>query len=141
MLIYFALYVNFGISRLLSNGHKAGFDGFKKFSEVAPQTSLDIAFGPLSEMLGNHWFWACFFLDCYCGNFKTCCFQSDQVYCHCHVWHAASAAVSLHLLLFCECCSRCKFQPYDCVIIRLVEYIQSADNVVHGLSLATVTGR
>ena len=27
---------------------------FKKFSEVAPQTSLDIAFGPLSEMLGNH---------------------------------------------------------------------------------------
>jgi len=27
---------------------------FKKFSEVAPLTSLDIAFGPLSEMLGNH---------------------------------------------------------------------------------------
>jgi len=27
---------------------------FKKFSEVAQQTSLDIAFGPLSEMLGNH---------------------------------------------------------------------------------------
>jgi len=35
---------------------KAGFDGFlKKISEVAPQTSLDIAFGPLSEMLANHW--------------------------------------------------------------------------------------
>jgi len=27
---------------------------FKKIFEVAPQTSLDIAFGPLSEMLGNH---------------------------------------------------------------------------------------
>ena len=36
---------------------KAGIDGFKKkFSEVASQTSLDIAFGTLSEMLGNHWF-------------------------------------------------------------------------------------
>jgi len=23
---------------------------------MAPQTSLDIAFGPLSEMLGNHWY-------------------------------------------------------------------------------------
>ena len=28
---------------------------------------------------------------------------------------------SLHLLLFCECCSCCKFQPYECVIIRFVE--------------------
>jgi len=28
---------------------------FKKIFKVAPQTSLDIAFGPLSEMLGNHW--------------------------------------------------------------------------------------
>jgi len=27
---------------------------FQKISEVAPQTSLDIVFGPLSEMLGNH---------------------------------------------------------------------------------------
>ena len=26
----------------------------KTFSEVAPQTSVDIAFGPLSETLGNH---------------------------------------------------------------------------------------
>jgi len=26
----------------------------KKISEVAPQTSPDIAFGPLSEMLRNH---------------------------------------------------------------------------------------
>ena len=34
---------------------KAGFDGFlKNYSDVAPQTSLDIAFGPLSEMLENH---------------------------------------------------------------------------------------
>jgi len=24
-------------------------------------------------------------------------------------------------LLFRECCSRCRFQPYDCVIIRFVE--------------------
>jgi len=24
------------------------------------------------------------------------------------------------LLLFCECCSRCRFQPYDCVIIRSI---------------------
>ena len=34
---------------------------FKNFSEVAQQTSLDIALGPLSEMLGNHchsW-WVC----------------------------------------------------------------------------------
>jgi len=31
--------------------------------------------------------------------------------------------VSLHylLLLFRECCSRCRFQPYDCVNIRFVE--------------------
>jgi len=35
---------------------KTGFDGLlKKISEVAPQTSLDIAVGPLSEMLGNNW--------------------------------------------------------------------------------------
>jgi len=35
---------------------KAGFDGLlEKISEVAPQTSLDIAVGPLSEMLGNNW--------------------------------------------------------------------------------------
>ena len=33
---------------------KAGVDGFKKISEVSPQTSPDIAFGPLSEMLRNH---------------------------------------------------------------------------------------
>jgi len=34
---------------------KAGCDGFfKKISEVAQQTSLDIAFSPLSEMLGNN---------------------------------------------------------------------------------------
>ena len=26
-----------------------------------------------------------------------------------------------YLLLFCECCSRCRFQPYDCIIIRFVE--------------------
>jgi len=26
----------------------------KIFSEVAPQTSVDIAFGPLSETFGNH---------------------------------------------------------------------------------------
>jgi len=37
------------------NVHKSWFHWlFKKISEVAPQTSLDIAFGPLSEMLGNH---------------------------------------------------------------------------------------
>ena len=29
-------------------------------------------------------------------------------------------------LLFCECCSRCRLQPYDCVIIRFVDKIQSA---------------
>jgi len=35
--------------------HKSWFRWlFKKFSEVAPQTSLDIAFVWLSEMLGNH---------------------------------------------------------------------------------------
>jgi len=35
---------------------KAAFGGFlEKFSEVAPQTSVDIAFGPSSEMLGNDW--------------------------------------------------------------------------------------
>ena len=28
--------------------------------------------------------------------------------------------------LFRECCSRCRFQPYHCVIIRFVEYIQTA---------------
>jgi len=26
-----------------------------------------------------------------------------------------------HYCLFCECCSRCRFQPYDCIIIRCVE--------------------
>ena len=53
-------------------------------------------------------------------------------------------------LLFRECCSHCRFQPYDCIIICFVGYIQSTfkcrkwahvDNVVHGLSLATITGR
>jgi len=35
--------------------HKSWFRWLlKKFSEVAPQTSPDIVFGPLSEMLGNH---------------------------------------------------------------------------------------
>jgi len=51
---------------------------------------------------------------------------------------------------FRECCSRCGFQPYDCVIIRFMEEIQSAfkfcqwphvDNVAHGLSLATIARR
>jgi len=46
--------------------------------------------------------------------------------------------------------SRCIFQPYDCIIIRFVEKIQSAfkfcqrarvDDVVYGLSLATIKGR
>ena len=54
------------------------------------------------------------------------------------------------IISFRECYSRCRFQPYDCVIIRLVAQIQSAikfcqcarvDNVVHGLSLPTITGR
>jgi len=36
--------------------HKSWFRWlFKKISEVAPQISIDIVFGPLSEMLGNHW--------------------------------------------------------------------------------------
>ena len=49
------IYINRGISRLLFNVHKRWFRWlFKKVSEVAPQTSLYIAFGPLSEMLGNH---------------------------------------------------------------------------------------
>ena len=31
-------------------------------------------------------------------------------------------AIALQLsLLFRECCSRCRFQPYDCIIIRLME--------------------
>jgi len=39
------------------NVHKSWFRWlFKEFSEVAPQTFLDVAFGPLSEMLGNHWY-------------------------------------------------------------------------------------
>ena len=25
------------------------------------------------------------------------------------------------IYLFCKCCSRCRFQPYDCVIVRFVE--------------------
>jgi len=50
------IYFNRGISRLLFHVHKSWFRWpFKKISEVAPQTSLDIAVGPLSEMLGNHW--------------------------------------------------------------------------------------
>jgi len=50
------IYINRGISRLLFNVHKSWFWWLsKKISEVAPQTSLDIAFGPLSEMLANHW--------------------------------------------------------------------------------------
>ena len=36
-----------------------------------------------------------------------------------------SPAVSIELPLFRDCCSRCRFQPYDCVIIRFVESIQS----------------
>ena len=52
--------------------------------------------------------------------------------------------------LFRQCCSRCWFQPYDCAVIRFVELIQPASklcqwarvgSVVHGLSLATITGR
>ena len=49
------IYINRDNSRLLPNVHKSWFRWlFKKISEVVPQTSLDIAFGLLSEMLGNH---------------------------------------------------------------------------------------
>jgi len=27
----------------------------------------------------------------------------------------------LHYILFCECCGRCRFQSYDCVIICFME--------------------
>jgi len=52
-----------------------------------------------------------------------------------------------------ECCSRCRFQPYDCAIIRFAEYCRfsppsdfvnghvSSMYVVHGRSLVTVTER
>jgi len=33
----------------------------------------------------------------------------------------SSPAFSIELPLFRDCCSRCRFQPYDCVIIRFVE--------------------
>ena len=57
---------------------------------------------------------------------------------------------NVRFILFHECCSRCSLEPCDCVIICFLEWIQSTfkfcqwarvDNVVHGLSLATITGR
>ena len=49
------------------------------------------------------------------GNFVG--FSLTQLFC--------GLCVCYYLLLFRECCSRCRFQPYDCVVILFVEQIQS----------------
>ena len=36
--------------------------------------------------------------------------------------------IIIQFLLFCKCYSRCRFQPYDCVVIIWTEQIQSAFN-------------
>jgi len=45
---------------------------------------------------------------------------------------ATSWALTKRLFLCWECCSRCRFQSYDYIIIHFVEQIQSTFNFVNG---------
>ena len=64
----------------------------------------------------------------------------------CPLCHCATCITSN---LFCKCCSRCRFQPYDCVIVMFALWSRFSPpsnfvnwhvfySVVHGLSLATM---